>query len=79
MPSRKRNGPLPGGAKGIEFGEFAISFEVDKVILIVKSSNEHYTLHMGQKSRVLDIHRTTIGSNGLPIHDHCCPKQSAVV
>lgn len=64
----KRRGPLPGGASGIEFGELALSFQEDKVIMISKSSNEHLTLHIGRESKVLDIHRTSPGPDGLPVH-----------
>jgi hypothetical protein len=66
---KKSAGPLPGGAQGIEFGDFAISFQADKVIFFAKSSNEHYTVHMGRESKVLDIHRTVIDSNGLSRHE----------
>jgi hypothetical protein len=65
----KEAGPLPCGAQGIEFADFVITFQPDKIIIFAKSSDEHYTLHMGQESKVLDIHRTVIGSNGLPGHE----------
>jgi hypothetical protein len=68
-PPGRCPGLLPGGATGIEFGELALSFQADKVVLIVKSSNEHFTLHTGRESKVLDIHRTSPGPNGLPVHD----------
>lgn len=49
---------LPHGASGIEVGDFAIEFRPDKIVAFRKSSGDHYTLHVGGKSRVLDIHHT---------------------
>ena len=51
---------LPHGAKGIEGDAFAIEFRGDKVVFIVKSGDtgEHYTLHAGLNSGVIDLHQT---------------------
>jgi hypothetical protein len=50
---------LPYRARGIEVGELAIEFLEDKVIVIPKGRNEHYTLELGVSSGVIDIHCTS--------------------
>lgn len=49
---------LPHGATGIEVGNFVIELRSDKVVVLAKDRGEHYTLHAGQKSGILDVHRT---------------------
>ena len=59
---------LPHGARGIEFDDFAMQLCRDKALLLRKSAGEHYTVHAGIKSGVLDIHRTWIDENGKEQH-----------
>lgn len=49
---------LPHGAKGIESYEFVIHFGADKFVFAAKSTGEHYTLHAGPNSGVIDVHET---------------------
>ena len=48
---------LPYGARGIDFHDFAMQLLRDKAMFVIKSTGEHYTVHSGFKSGVLDIHR----------------------
>jgi hypothetical protein len=59
---------LPHGASGIEFGDFVIEFRNDKVVALAKDRGEHYTLHAGHASGVLDLHRTWRDSDGAEQH-----------
>jgi hypothetical protein len=59
---------LPDGATGIEFGDFAIEFRGNKVIVLAKAAAEHYTLQFGRQSGVLDVHRTWTDTDGTPRH-----------
>jgi hypothetical protein len=59
---------LPHGATGIEVGNFVIEFGRDKVVALAKDRGEHYTLHAGHKSGILDIHRTWRDSDGAERH-----------
>ncbi len=67
---RERGAGRPNGASGIEFGEFALTFQPNKIIVfLAKASGVHYTLHFGNKSGVLDLHRTSTDPNGQPCHE----------
>jgi hypothetical protein len=59
---------LPHGASGIEFDGFVIEFRQDKVIALAKNRDEHYTLHSGEDSGVLDLHRTWREADGTERH-----------
>jgi hypothetical protein len=59
---------LPHGASGIEFGDFVIEFCKDKVVALAKNRDEHYTLHAGQASGILDVHRSWRGVDGIERH-----------
>jgi hypothetical protein len=59
---------LPHGAKGFDIDEFAIQFGLDKIIALRKSTGEHYTLHAGTNSGVLDVHHTWTDENGQVRH-----------
>lgn len=61
---------LPHGAKGIEGDGFAVEFRDDKIVFVPKSvgSGKHYTLHVGPNSGVMDVHETTIDSEGREQH-----------
>lgn len=59
---------LPHGATGIEFGDFVIEFREDKVVALAKGTGEHYTLHLGPNSGVLDVHRTGTDAEGNQHH-----------
>jgi len=63
MPSQ-----LPHGASGVEFGDFVIEFRKDKVVALAKNRDEHYTLHAGQASGILDLHRTWREADGTERH-----------
>lgn len=58
---------FPHNARGIDFEEFAFEFRPDgKVNFFSKCGGEHYTLHPGGKSGLIDIHRT---KEGTKIHE----------
>jgi len=59
---------LPHGASGIELGDFVIQFGRDKVVALVKTQGDHYTLHAGHLSGVIDIHRTWRDIDGTERH-----------
>ncbi|MCC6363162.1 MAG: hypothetical protein IT165_06525 [Bryobacterales bacterium] len=59
---------LPHGAKGLEVDDLVVEFLADKVIVLVKSSGDHYTLHSGKNSGVLDVHRTWKDESGQERH-----------
>ena len=56
--------PLPHGAGGIEIGDFVIEFRTDKIVALAKHRGEHYTLHVGNNSGILDLHRTWRDAEG---------------
>lgn len=55
---------LPHRARGIESEHFVLQFLADKIVFVPKSGakGEHYTLHAGSKSGVLDVHETQMSS-----------------
>lgn len=59
---------LPKGAKGIEVDDFVIEMGRDKIVLLSKFAGDHYTLHAGNKSGILDLHRTWRDTNGVEQH-----------
>ena len=59
---------LPHGATGIEIGNFVIEFRCDKVVVLAKDRGEHYTLHAGHESGILDFHRTWRDPDGSERH-----------
>lgn len=61
---------LPHGAKGIESEDFAVQFGDDKVVFVPKSAGggQHYTLHAGMRSGVLDLHETSPEADGQEQH-----------
>lgn len=59
---------LPHGASGMEFGDFVVEFGKDKVVALAKAHGDHYTLHAGYVSGVLDIHRTWTDIDGTERH-----------
>jgi hypothetical protein len=61
---------LPHGAKGIESDDFAIEFRGDKIVFVPKShgAGNHYTVHAGPKSGVIDLHETHPGADGREQH-----------
>ena len=60
---------LPYGARGIEAGPLVLEFRRDKVVFLIKSNNDHYTLHAGNNSGVLDLHRTWTDERGVVRHE----------
>lgn len=69
MTEQSNSRVLPYGACGIEAGPLAIQFGRDKLIFIIKSANDHFTLHEGKQSGVLDVHRTWTNENGVVSHE----------
>ena len=61
MDSGAYNNMLPKGAKGFDLGEFAMDVRPDgKLLMLLRDgSNQHWTVHPGAKSGVLDLHKTT--------------------
>jgi len=59
---------LPHGADGIEIGDFAIQFCKDKVIAFKRTAGDHFTIHAGTNSGVIDIHRTWRDPSGCEQH-----------
>jgi hypothetical protein len=54
--------------KRIDFGSALAIFANEKVVMSRKGDADHFTLHCGPISKILDIHRTrTVG--GLPAHE----------
>ncbi len=60
---------LPNGAKGIEIGEFVIEFRADKIVALKRNTGEHFTIHAGVNSGVIDVHRTWTDSEGHEEHE----------
>ncbi len=69
---------LPNGARGFETGDFALSFGCDKAIFVFKSQANvrsvgeheeiHYTVHVGPRSGVIDLHETRVSADGQKYH-----------
>jgi hypothetical protein len=70
---------LPHGTKGTEGEGFAISLSDDKIVFISRPRSEsrqaevaekekHYTFHTGPVSGVLDLHETTLDTDGQEQH-----------
>jgi len=57
---------LPHGARAIGNEDFALAFCDDKLVFVPKSAGNgnHYTIHGGPDSGVLDIHETEILASG---------------
>jgi len=61
---------LPPNVTGIDFGELILEIKPDKIILIKKDKNSiHYTLPFGDKTGIIDIHKTWCDENGKPQHE----------
>lgn len=60
---------LPKGAKGIDIGDLVLKVGRDKLILSTAGQEGHFTLAFGSRSKVLDLHRTWIGSDGEERHE----------
>jgi hypothetical protein len=60
---------LRHAAKGIEVGDFAIEFRGDKLVMFRRSSGDHFTLHAGHNSGVIDLHRTWKDAAGRQRHE----------
>jgi hypothetical protein len=62
---------LPHGAKGIESDDFAVEFRGDKIVFVAKATagaGQHYTLHTGMHSGVIDLHETHPEADGQEQH-----------
>ncbi|HEV2500039.1 MAG TPA: hypothetical protein VGY31_10715 [Terriglobia bacterium] len=62
-------GSLPDGACGIEAADGGFVFGADKLIFFVGVGREHYTLHFGSNSGVVDLHRTWWDEGGVERHE----------
>lgn len=60
---------LPYGAKGIEVGDFVLEKGKDKIVMLAKSSGDHYTLQTGTRSGIIDLHRTWRDDQGVTHHE----------
>jgi hypothetical protein len=60
--------PFPHGATGIEVGDFVLQVAAGKIVALAKDRGEHYTLHFGEASGVLDLHRTWKDEGGIIRH-----------
>jgi len=60
--------PLPKGASGLGLGELVLALARDMLIFTPKGAREHYTLHLGPNSRVIDVHKTTLREDGTEEH-----------
>ena len=59
---------LPHNARGVDLGDFVMLFCADKTIVTRKIAGEHFTLHSGYKSGVIDLHRTWKDGQGCEQH-----------
>lgn len=57
------------GAKGIDIGDLVLKVGRDKLILSTAGQEGHFTLAFGSRSKVMDLHRTLIGSDGEERHE----------
>jgi hypothetical protein len=57
---------LPHNARGIDFGDFTMMFTNEgKVVFFNKNeTGDHITVHPGNNSGIIDIHKTSIGPGG---------------
>jgi hypothetical protein len=60
---------LPHGAKRIDLGDAVVALARDKIVLTRKTATEHFTLHFGPASGVLDVHRTSMAADGSKSHE----------
>jgi hypothetical protein len=68
MSDSKAADPLPHNARGIDLGDFVMLFCADKIIVTRKTGGDHFTLHSGYKSGVIDLHRTWKDDQGSEQH-----------
>lgn len=57
------------GAKGIDIGNLVLMLGQDKLILSAAGKEGHFTLAFGSRSKVMDLHRTWIASDGEERHE----------
>lgn len=67
MPDSLRD-PLPKGANRLDIGELVLAFARDKLVFTPKGMREHYTLHFGPYSKIIDLHKTTLRADEIPEH-----------
>jgi hypothetical protein len=61
---------LPHGARGLEFCGLVVELRPDKIVFLSKKEEgDHYTLHLGLASGLIDLHRTWRDSDGAPHHE----------
>jgi hypothetical protein len=64
-----RDAEEPPQAKGIDAGDLRFVWGQDKIIFATKNRAEHFTVHFGPDSKVLDVHRTLEGPRGSTSHE----------
>ncbi len=71
MPNKRNKSILPFQARGFDFEPFAMELRPDgKIIFILKDEPDvHYTLSPGNKSGIVEWHRTTRSPNGQVTHE----------
>jgi hypothetical protein len=52
------------GVRGVKLGDTSVVFAKDKIVVSTPNPTEHYTLHLGSHSGVLDVHRTWEDEHG---------------
>lgn len=62
-------GLLPHHATGIDLGDFAVEFRPNKFILFRLEVGDHFTLHSGDHSGIIDVHRTWTDDEGNTHHE----------
>jgi len=60
---------FPHDTKGIEVGDLVVEQGNDKIVMLAKSSGDHYTLQVGTRSGIMDLHRTWRDDNGITHHE----------
>jgi hypothetical protein len=60
---------LPHGARRLTVADLTIAFGRDKVVVPIPGQHRHVTLHLGHKSKWMDIHETIRTPDGREQHD----------
>jgi hypothetical protein len=68
MGRSEASNPLPHGASSMAIGNFVIVFLPDKALVSRKTIGDHFTLQYGEKSDIIDLHRTWIDPQGCKRH-----------
>ena len=66
--ARSQGPALPKGVNGIDLGELVLVLARNKLVFTPKGTREHYTLHLGPDSKVIDLHKTILRADGTSEH-----------